>query len=162
MVNGDKIVLKKEYGNLKFVGEMFEVGNITDTSIVIRNVKNKVAVASISIDDFYEYFSEVEQAKQWTKWTKFIVENGKIAFYRTNQKKVQVKIDCGTETFKGESCCNTDEDEFNLYYGLNIAYCRCKIKKLQSIKNKYKDAINEINKDIGENRVLIDNIIRNM
>ena len=61
----DKVTLIKDMGKLKKIGEVFEVANITDTSIVIRDVKTKIALAAIPINEFDEFFSKDEIPK-WT------------------------------------------------------------------------------------------------
>lgn len=124
ILRGDKVILLKEMGEFKKVGETFEVANITDTSVVLRNVNTKVAVGVIAIDSFKEYFekSEKETTYEWTKWQPFRDADGSlIGYYRTNQKRVQVKIPSGV---RAESTCYKD-DEFNLYFGMKLAYHRC-------------------------------------
>ena len=39
----DKVILIKEYDKLKMVGSEYEVANITDTSVVLRDAIRKIA-----------------------------------------------------------------------------------------------------------------------
>lgn len=141
MVKYDKIVLIKPYGNLKTVGEIYEIANITDTFIVIREEKTKQAVCSIDIDMFKKYFSLNTSA--WTTWNSLSKNGNTVAFYRTNGKKVQVKLTSG---YKAEATCNSS-DMFNIRIGINIAYMRCIIKEnADTIKKLNKETVDAANR----------------
>ena len=151
----DKVVLIKEMGNLHTVGETYEVANITDTAVVLRDVNTKIAIAAVNIDDVAKYFDKPENVKTWTPWQRLIDQRGNtIAFYRTNRKKVQVRTADG---FRGEATCNKC-DEFNLYFGLSLALKRCELKFLKVVRNDYLDGMNHVINDID----VIENDIRNM
>ncbi len=138
MVKYDKIVLVKEYGNLKKVGEVFEIANITDTAYIIRDAVKRVAVATIAIDDFDTYFVVKDKLNSWTSWTPLSDKDGVIAFYRTNCKKVQIKLHDGT---RAEATCNKS-DTFDLRLGINIAYLRCLNKMYWKMKSDADIGIN--------------------
>ena len=138
IMRGDRIVLVKEHDKMKMVGATLEVGNVTETAVVLRNPTTKVAVATVDIDEFYTYF--VNEIKGWTPWTELVVMTGQnIGWYRTNGKKVQVKTHNGV---RAEAICNKD-DQFSLYIGVNIAVARCNKKVINQ-------TIGEINKHIKE------------
>lgn len=62
----DKVILTKEFGKLKKVGETFEVGDMTESHIIIRDCKSKIALVAIGIDEFDEYF-KVDNKKRMDK-----------------------------------------------------------------------------------------------
>lgn len=119
---GDNIVLVKEFNDKLNIGETYEVGNLTDTSVIVRDATTKVALVAIDIDNVSEYFVKPEQARKWTPWQSMISRDGShLGFYRTNQKKVQVR---SVEGYRAESSCHAT-DEFSLRHGLNLASLRC-------------------------------------
>lgn len=145
----DRVVLIKEFGKMKMVGEVYEVANITETAFVLRDAKNKVAVGAINIKDLEEYFKKEEEVSGWTPWTPVLAKDGSIElFYRTNHKKVQVRL--VENGIKGESSCNTIDD-FNLYFGIKLAYTRLRTKLLKDNKKLCEDNLKAINSEIKEN-----------
>lgn len=128
----DKVVLIKEFDKMSTVGQEYEVANVTNTAVVLRDVTTKIAVGAICIDDFDKYFTKSLKAKKWTDWTKLIVNDNSVVFYRTNGVKVQVK---SVSNVRGTACCNS-EDIFNLYIGIRIAYLRMQNKILNTAINK--------------------------
>lgn len=145
----DKFVLVKEFGKLNNVGSTYEVASILEKSIVMRDGKTKVAACAVDIENFDEYFKKAEDINGWTPWTKFSGAQGEvIGFYRTNMKKVQVKSISGVG-IKAEACCYKD-DKFDLYFGLNLAFLRCKLKALNRMKKSYTDCLEEIEPFIDE------------
>ena len=151
----EKVVLMKPMGALQTVGETYEVANITDTAIVLRDAKTKIAIGAVDINDIDKYFEKPENIKGWTPWQRLVDQRGNtIAFYRTNRKKVQVRAADG---FRGEATCNKC-DEFNLYFGLSLAMKRCELKMLKVVKDDYVDGLNHVTNDIE----IAQNNIRNM
>lgn len=123
---GTKIILKTPFGKMQRVGAMFEVGNITESNIVIRDVKTKIAICAIDIEDFNEYFDIFVGMRKWSDWQAVIPPTGQITgMYRTNGKKVEVKV----SNVKGVASCNFS-DTFNLMFGIRLAYARCMEKIL--------------------------------
>lgn len=142
----DKVILIKEFDKMKTVGQEYEVANITNTSVVLRDVSTKIAVGAICIDDFDKYFAKSLKPKKWTAWTKLIVNNDGVIFYRTNGVKVQVKT---IDNVVGTASCHSG-DVFNLYVGIQIAFLRMQNKIIKSnIKdlNANEDSINKIIRD---------------
>ena len=133
----DKVVLIKEFDEMSTVGQEYEVANITDTAVVLRDVATKIAVGAIYIDDFDKYFAKSLKAKKWTAWTKLIVNDNSVVFYRTNGVKVQVK---SVSNIVGTACCNSG-DIFNLYVGIRIAYLRMQ-NKILNIAVETMDMVN--------------------
>lgn len=150
----DKVVLIKEFDKMSTVGQKYEVANITDTAVVLRDVTTKIAVGAICIDDFDKYFVKSLKAKKWTAWTKLIVNDNSVVFYRTNGVKVQVK---SVSNIVGTACCNSG-DIFNLYVGIRIAYLRMQNKILNTAINKI-DMVNNFDdwKKIKELKDIIHN-----
>lgn len=160
----DKVVLIKEFDKMSTVGQEYEVANVTNTAVVLRDTTTKIAVGAICIDDFDKYFAKSLKAKKWTAWTKLIVNDNSVVFYRTNGVKVQVK---SVSNIIGTACCNSG-DIFNLYIGIRIAYLRMQNKILNTAINKI-DMVNnfddwkklkELKDIIHNNNNTINKIIR--
>ena len=154
----DRVILTKEMGKMTMVGEVYEVAAITEDSFIIRDARTKIAMGVVSFEEFDNHFEKPQDVKGWTPWTKFADKNGEAAFYRTNFRKVEVK--CGD--VKATATCNLGEDEFNLYFGIRIAYARCINKILTKQKNENEEALKEIRKEMNKNVVLIGNMIASL
>ena len=159
IMRNDKVILTKAIGNLQVVGETFEVANVTETAVILRNASNKIAVGAVDIATFDQYFKKPEEVKGWTPWQRLVDQLGNtIAFYRTNWKKVQVRAADGV---RGEATCNKC-DEFNLYFGLNIAMRRCEIKSLKKIVADYEDAMKHFSDRISTEESAIERMIKSL
>lgn len=153
----DRVVLIKEFENMKQVGNEYEVANITETAVVLRDAKTKVAICAVNIPSFEEYFKKQEDVTGWTKWQGFSDETGKtVGVYRTNFRKVQVRINGGIQ---GEASCNRT-DEFNLFFGINLAYLRAEQKFLFGIKDECEHTLANACSDLLENRNMMKRILR--
>lgn len=157
----DRFVLIKEMEYFNKVGMIYEVANITDTAVVLRNVKTKVAVGAVNIDDFDKYFVRPETVKSWTKWWGMVDTAGNmIGFYRTNLKKVQVR---NLDGIRAEASCNKRYgDEFDLTFGVHLAYARCEDKRLKKLETEYENALKNIQSDKIENRNYIKKMLRTL
>ena len=157
IMRGDKVVLIKEHAKMKMVGATVEVGNITETSVVLRNPITKVAIAAVSIDEFYDYFKH--ELNNWTSWTELMIIDGiysqTIGWYRTNYKKVQVKLNNGV---RAEATCNKT-DQFNLYLGVNLAINRCNRKTLEKLIADTKSQLKEMKTEYNNIDINISNLI---
>lgn len=161
VLNFDRVVLIKELNEkLKQVGEVFEIANIFEDSFLLRNSKTRVAIGVVSFEDFEKHFVHEENFHGWTSWTPLTGFDGQTdAFYRTNRRRVQVKF--LTDKVRAESCCSKVND-FNLSYGLNMAYLRCLNKARKKQKALYEEKLREINHDIAENEVTIKKMINSL
>lgn len=133
----DKVVLLREYDQLKQVGDTFEVANFTDKMVVLRNAKTKVAVCALPTADFFEYFEKQEDVGfKFTPWSTLIdaTTGGVLGTYRTNHKKVQVMlpIEYKGSYIRAEASCNKG-DNFDLWFGIRLAYARAKVKAYEKI-----------------------------
>ena len=157
----DRFVLIKEMEYFNKVGMIYEVANITETAVVLRDVKTKVAVGAVNIDDFDKYFVRPEYVKSWTKWWGMVDTAGNnIGFYRTNLKKVQVR---NLDGIRAEASCNKHYgDEFDLTFGIHLAYARCEDKKLKKLEAEYENALKHIKSDMIENRNMIKRMLRTL
>lgn len=146
----DRVVLTKELNDkIKKVGDVFEIANILDNSFLLREAKSKVAVGVINFDDFDKHFVPEENFKGWTQWVQFVGFDGQNdTYYRTNRRKIQVKF--LTNKVRGEACCCKD-DEFNLHFGLQLAYFRCLNKAMAKKINKLQEEIHSLDKEIYDN-----------
>ena len=154
----DRVVLIKEMNErIKKVGEVYEIANVLDDSFLLRDGKTRTAVGVVSFEDFEKHFVKETDAKGWTKWTAFTGFDGQNdCFYRTNGKKVQVKFT--TSKVRSEASCNKKEDEFNLTFGIHMAYFRCLNKALEKRQTKLEDELRAVKIEIAENN----NIMKRM
>ena len=158
----DRVILTKELNDkIKKVGEVFEIANIFDDSFLLRESKSKIAVGVISFENFDKHFVfETNYNKKWTNWTLFNGFDGQNdCLYRTNGRKVQCKFI--KDKIKGESCC-CKGDEFNLSFGLQLAYLRACNKLLTKQKNSNETIINEINAEIKNNQDIIKKMMKSL
>ena len=146
IVRNEKVMLVKEMDNFQKVGEVFEVANITDTAVVLRDASNKIAVGVVNIDCFDEYFKKPEDVNGWTPWQRLTANEDVVAFYRAKGKKIQVRLADGT---RSEANCN-DCDEFNLFFGIQLAYERCLNKIYKQMEKDYEKALKEVRAEISE------------
>ena len=164
----DPVILTKEMNDkFKKVGDMFEVANVLDDSFLLRDGKTKVAIGLVSFEDFEKYFTHVQNFKGWTPWTQMMGFDGQNdVYYRTNRKKTQVKF--LTSDVRAESCCCKD-DEFNLSFGLHMAYLRCLdkalIKKQVECLKKIAECeieLANISRDISDNGRIVQKMINSL
>lgn len=143
----DKCVLVKELNDkIKKVGDTFEIANVLDGSFLLREAKSKVAVGVISFEDFDKHFVPVENFTGWTPWQQIVGFDGQNdAYYRTNRKKVQVKFIA--DKVRAESFCHKDDD-FNLYFGVQLAYLRCLKKAMTQKSEKLQKELYRLDKEI--------------
>lgn len=158
----DRVILVKEFGEkMKKVGEVFEIASILDNAFLIRDSRTKVALGVISFEDFYKHFKKENERKNgWTDWTPITGFNGQTdIFYRSNGKKTQVKF--LTDKVRAESCC-TKGDDFNLSFGIQLAYLRClnkaRTKQMIELENKLK----WVNSEIAENNTIIKKMVNSL
>lgn len=157
----DKVVLVKELNDkFKKVGETFEIANILDNSFLLRDTKTRVAIGVVSFEDFERCFVHKENFKGWTQWTPLAGFDGQTdALYRTNYKKVQCKFI--TDKVRAECSCHK-EDEFNLFFGVQIAYLRCLNKALIKRAAKYEEELKKINCEIMDNMRIIKKMVNSL
>lgn len=158
----DKCILAKELNEkFKKTGELFEVANIlNDSSFLLRDAKTKVAYGVVSFEDFENHFILEGNFSGWTPWTQFVGFDGQTdVAYRTNRKKVQVKF--VTDKVRAESCCHK-EDEFNLFWGVQLAYLRCLNKALAKKKVEHENALTTVNANIAENENIIKKMVNSL
>lgn len=153
----DRVVLTKEF-NDKFrkVGEVFEIANILDDSFLLRDSKTRVALGVISFADFEKHFVHESNFKGWTSWTPIVGFNGQNdVYYKTNRKKVMIKF--LTDKVRAESCCNKVND-FNLSFGIQLAYLRALNKAWAKRKTEYEAKLEAINFELAKaNSEIVDN-----
>lgn len=157
-----RVVLIKELNDkMKKVGEVFEVANIlNDDSFLLRDAKSKIAIGVVSFEDFEKHFVHEENFKGWTGWTPIVGYDGhNDAFYKTNRKKVVVKF--LTNKVRAETCCNKTDD-FNLAFGLQIAYMRCLNKAYEKRKAELEAEYRAINMEIAENEHILKKMINSL
>lgn len=164
----DRVVLIKEL-NDKFskIGEAFEIANILENSFLLRDAKTKVAIGVVSFDDFEKCFVHESNYSGWTKWQQFNGFDGQNdCFYKTNLKDVEVKFE--TDKVRAKSFLHKD-DEFNLSFGLQIAYLRCLNKALEKKRSVHAaelariDAeLARIDSEISDNERVIQKMINSL
>lgn len=146
----DRVILIRELNDkIKKVGDVYEIANILDNSFLLREAKSKVAVGVINFEDFEKHFVVEENFKGWTQWTPIVGFDGQSdALYRTNRKKIQVKFI--TDKVRAESCCWKGND-FNLSFGIQLAYLRCRDKALQKKASECTEELKKINIELVDN-----------
>lgn len=154
----DKVVLVKELNDtIKKVGEVFEIANILDGSFLLRDAKTRVAIGVVSFEDFERHFVHAENFKGWTDWIPFTGFDGQTdAYYRTNRRKTQVRFI--TDNVRAESSKHKD-DEFNLYFGIQLAYLRALNKAHAKKIVKYEEESKKANLEIVENNRIMQKMI---
>lgn len=157
----DKVILTKELNDkFKQVGEVFEVANILDDSFLLRSAKTRVAIGVVSFEDFEEHFVREESFKGWTNWTPLVGFDGQSdAMYRTNGKKTQVRF--LTDKVRAECCC-TKGDDFNLGFGVQLAYLRCLNKAREIQKTELEKKLKMVNYELAENEVIIKKMVNSL
>ena len=157
MLKFDRVVLINEL-NEKFckIGEVFEIANIFENSFLLRDAKTKLAIGTVSFNDFERCFVHEENYKGWTPWVQFNGFDGQNdCFYKTNRKDVEVKF--VTDKVRAKSYLHKD-NEFNLSFGLNMAYLRCSNKALEKKKAEYEMELARINAELARiNNEIADN-----
>lgn len=159
----DKVILVKEFDDkFRKVGEVFEIANVLDNSFLLRDSKTRVAVGVISFADFEKHFVHKENFSGWTQWTPLTGFDGQNdAYYRTNRRKTQVKFI--TDNVRAESFLNTKEgDEFNLYFGIQLAYLRALNKAHSKKAAKYEEELKRINAEVVDNERIIQKMINSL
>ena len=155
----DKVILVKEFGDkFRKVGEVFEIANVLDDSFLLRDSKTRVAVGVISFVDFEKYFVHKENFSGWTEWTPLTGFDGQTdAYYRTNRKKTQVKF--LTDKIRAESFLNVKEgDEFDLYFGIKLAYLRALNKAHSKKAAKYEEELKKCEEELKRTNIeMVDN-----
>ena len=157
---GDKVVLVKELPQLKEVGSTLEVGDIAGRNIIMRNPQSKVAVCAVDVETFDEYFTKPEEARTWTKWITINSEYG-TAYYRTNLKKVQVEIPSELGNVRAE-CSLNKGDEFNLYFGIQLAHKRAINKYLLKKEKALNAELAKVYSVFTDNKNQIKTMINNL
>lgn len=157
----DKCVLVKELNErFKQVGEEFEIANILEDSFLLRSAKTKVAIGVISFNDFEKHFVNEENFKGWTPWTPLVGFDGQSdVLYRTNKKKVQVMF--LTNKVRAEACCCKD-DEFNLPFGIRLAYLRCLNKAREKQRVELEEKLNMVEHEIAENKTIMKKMVNSI
>ena len=166
VIKNEKVVLIKPMGELATIGNVYEVANFTNKTIVLRDEKTKIAMASVGFEEFEEYFAKQEQVKTWTDWHDVAdVHANVIGYYKTNGRKVKFKTPDG---FKSESTC-CKEDDFNLAFGIRLAMARTTLKVLKAeqeiLSEEFThlcDAMNEKDSQIAEQKNAIKRMIRSL
>ena len=157
----DKVVLVKELNDkFKKVGEVFEIANILDNSFLLRDTKTRIAIGVVNFDDFERCFVHKENFKGWTQWAPLTGFDGQTdVLYRTNHKKVQVKFI--TDKVRGECSCHRD-DEFNLFFGVQIAYLRALNKALNKKAAEHVEELKKINREIIDNERIVQKMVNSL
>ena len=156
----DRVVLTRELNDkFKKVGEVFEIANVFDDYFLLRDAKTRVAIGIVSFEDFDKCFVHEANFKGWTQWMPLTGFDGQTdALYRTNRKKTQVKF--LTDNVRAESFLNAkDGDEFNLYFGIQLAYLRALNKAYAKKVVEYESAMKKMEIEMVDNERIIKKMI---
>lgn len=157
----DRCVLVKELNEkFKQIGETFEVANVSEDSFLLRSAKTKVAVGAVSLEDFDKHFVYEENFKGWTDWQSIVgFDEQTNAVYKTNLKKVRVKFP--TSRVCAEACCCRDDD-FNLSFGIHLAYLRCLNKAREKQRAELSEKMKIVEHEIAENKHIIKQMVNSI
>lgn len=157
----DRVILTKELNEkFKQIGETYEIAIILENSFLLRDAKTKVAIGVVSFEDFEKHFVAEDKFKGWTRWQSLVGFDGQTdVMYRTNHKKVQVKF--VTTEDRAECCCCKDDD-FNLSFGIQLAYLRCLNKARARQKEELEETLSVINHEIAENNTIIKKMVNSL
>ena len=158
----DRVILVKEFGDkFKKVGEVFEIANILKDSFLLRDSKTRVAIGVIGFEEFENHFVHEKNLKKgWTPWTQFVGYDGQNDIvYRTNFRKIQVKF--LRDNVRAEASCSK-ANEFNLSFGLQIDYLRCRNKALLKRATEYEKALKTIDNEMVDNLRIIKKMINSL
>lgn len=101
-----------------------------------------------------------ENFKGWTRWTTMTGFDGhNDCVYRSNGKKVQIKF--LTSNVRAEACCCKDDD-FNLAFGLNLAYLRAMNKALTKKRIELEEELNSVEHDIARNKTIMKKMVNSL
>lgn len=159
IVKGDKVAMIKGLESLSLVGEVFEVANITDTSVVLRDIPSGIILCTVNIDDFDSHFKKKSELVNWTDWHYILDTSGNImAYYRANHRtgKVNVKTPDG---FRSSASCSQGDD-FNLAFGIKLAMLRCNRKAIKNAIAHYEDNVELLESQLVENKDAINKLIK--
>ena len=157
----DRVILVKQL-NEKFskIGEVFEVANILENSFLLRDTKTRVAIGVVNFEDFEKCFVHEENFKGWSQWTPLTGFDGQTdAYYRTNRRKVQVKFI--TDNVRAESARHRD-DEFSLYFGIQLAYLRALNKAHSKKKAILEEELKKIDCEMIDNNKIMQKMINSL
>ena len=158
----DNVMLIKPFDKLTAVGSVFTVSAINqgEFELCMEGVTDTFCI--VNIVTLCTYFEKLEENK-WTDWSTLMSRDGKntvVAYYKTNNRKVIVKLHNGV---KAMATCNTKYgDSFNLATGIQLAYMRCISKTLQRGIENYSNVIEEIKRELKENDDKINQLINTM
>lgn len=157
----DRVVLVKELNeNFCKIGEVYEVANVLENAFLLRDANTRVAIGVVNFSDFENCFIHEENYKGWSKWQKFNGVDGQSdCVYRTNRRKTQVKF--LTDKVMGESFANKC-DEFNLYFGLNLAYLRARNKVLMKKMTEHQQEFRKMEIELIDNERVIKDMINRL
>jgi len=157
----DRVVLVKELNDkIKKVGDVFEIANVFDNSFLLRDSKTRTAIGVVSFEDFEKHFVHEENFKGWTNWIPMVGFDGhNDVFYRTNKRKVQVKF--LTDKVRSEACCYKG-DEFNLSFGIQLAYLRCLNKALIKRATMHEEELKMINVEMFNNNNIMKKMVNSL
>ena len=161
IVINDKVVEIKPMDRLNAIGKTFEVASILEDKIVLRDSQTKVAVCSVDINEFEKYFAKENEYFGWTDWSVLADHRGNvIGYYKTNMRKVMVKM---TNGVRAMSTCNCKHgDEFSLATGIQIALMRCINKSLNKAIEEYNYIIDELKNEFADNNDRLNKLIGSM
>lgn len=154
----DRVVLIKELNEkVCKIGEVFEIANVLEDSFLLRDAKTKVAIGIVNFTDFENHFVHESNFSGWTNWQQFNGLDGQNdCFYKTNRKDVEVKF--VTDKVRAKSFLHK-EDEFNLSFGLNMAYLRARNKALAKKKIEHEKEIKNIDIELIDNERIIKDMV---
>ena len=146
---------------MTFNGRSSIIFLVTD-NVIINKKGDKINMVLKSDKTVFinECLLHENNVKGWTPWQPLIGFDGQTdAMYRTNRKKVQVKF---LTTKDRAECCCCKNDEFNIGFGIQLAYLRCLNKARKRQRIELEEKLNSIEHEIAENNTIIKKMVNSL
>ncbi|HBF5723191.1 TPA: hypothetical protein P5O16_001349 [Clostridioides difficile] len=142
LIEGTKIRLMKEIQGFEMlkIGDIFVITSVGNNGAI--HFKTNYGMGFMNYSELKKYFEVVIDIKKkehiWSEWkTATVLGTNKTCKYRTNGKKVEVRIG----DFKASATCH-DSDEFEFNKGIKLCLARIEVKKAEHKLNLLLDEIN--------------------
>lgn len=146
---GDKFKQVKEMCGLNFKGEVFEVKEIYNGSIVFT--LPNVGIGMMTMEEFEEHFQRIVEPT-WSDWQDYCCD----LEYRLKGELIEARVKGTKDSVFSKPC---KEDKFDLDIGMGVCIEKLKIKEIEDfvedITRKTEAIINKAQEDIHTIREII-------
>ncbi|EII6832878.1 TPA: hypothetical protein KPG21_000479 [Clostridioides difficile] len=142
LIEETKIRLMKEIQGFEMlkIGDIFVITSMGSNGDI--HFKTDYGMGFMNYSELKKYFEVAIETKKkehiWSEWkTTTVLETNKTCKYRTNGKKVEVRMG----DFKASATCH-GSDEFDCNKGIKLCLARIEVKKAKKQVNLILDEIN--------------------